>query len=172
MSSPNRSPLKCHEISTADQDEQAFTQLRRLCKDIFDPEVANEELAHHSQLEVWTKHIEHEDSKVFYATNTASETPDHPIGFLFVVPRTQPEIGYELLHIWIAAVDPATRGLGVFPLLMEQVVGHARSCGYSEITVCTYPDRFTTMYRILQKNGWELVGWPIEDEKVLMKLAL
>ncbi|KXT04341.1 hypothetical protein AC578_7918 [Pseudocercospora eumusae] len=91
---------------------------------------------------------------------------------LFLQPRTAPEIGYSLPHIWIAAVDPASRGQGIFALLMQRVVEHVRELKEKEITVCTYPARFKEMYRILQQTGWKEVAWRENGDKVLMKLDI
>jgi len=55
---------------------------------------------------------------------------------------------------------------------MDKVKVHARNLGFQEITVCTYPNRFAKMYRILNENGWQEVCWLQEDVKVLMKFRV
>lgn len=108
---------------------------------------------------------------VFYATNGTNHSG--VLGFFFLIPRTAPEIGIELPHIWLAGVHPDSRGLGVFPFLMQHTIEHARdSLAATEMTVCTYPRRFTQMYRILSQHGWEEVAWREEGVKVLMRLNI
>lgn len=160
--------LTCHQILSQQDSLETFRKLLALSISIFDPETPESDLPSQHQLSTWEDHIALPGSGIFYVTNSASQL----LGFFFAVPRTQPEIGHELLHIWLAGVSPASRGLGIFPLLTEKVKQHAKLLGYREMTVCTYPSRFDKMYRILSKNGWIVVAWPEKDEKVLMKLTL
>ena len=173
MASGNSSAqLTCHQITSKHQSPEAYQSILDMCRSIFSPNTPVEDLPRYYQLSEWDSHISMPNSVIFYMTNPASNPPSRPIGFFFAVPRTQPEIGHELLHISLAGVDPESRGLGIFPLLMEKVKEHARSHGYPEMTVCTFPGRFEKMYRILGSNGWEEVAWPMKDEKVLMKLTV
>jgi GNAT superfamily N-acetyltransferase len=156
------------EITSNHMDDGLFRQILALSISVFEPDAPGEDLRPTSQLSTWGKHIQLPGATLFYAMNSTSQ----PIGFFFLLPRTIPEIGHELLHIWIACVHPASRGLGIFPRLTDKVKAHARELGYPEITVCTYPNRFTKMYRILSQNGWQEVCWPEKDVKVLMKLRV
>ena len=160
--------LTCHQITSKDQSPETFHKLLHLAISIFEPGTLEQDSPVHHQLSTWESHISMPNASIFYVTDLASQ----PVGFFFVIPRTQPEVGYELLHIWLAGVDTASRGTGIFPFLTEKVKEHATNCGYREITVCTFPNRFDTMYRILGKNGWKEVAWPVKGEKVLMKLTL
>ncbi len=166
--------LMWHEIATAEQNPPVFDKLFELSWGVFAAYTPSDELRS-QQIEssdIWKQHIGLPGASIFYATNTASTKPDEPLGFLFVVPRTQPLIGVELLHIKIAAVDEQSRGFGVFPFLLDRVKQLAARCGYREITVCTFPGRFQKMYRMLSSNGWKVVGWPVQNEKILMKLTV
>lgn len=172
MGSINPPQINCHTLQSGDQHLPVLSQLIDLNKTVFQPATPEEEQEPNYQRKGWEERLSLPNAKIFYATNQSSLTPDQPIGFFFMLPRTQPEIGYELLHIWLAAVDPAARGLRVFPLLMEGALDHARRSGGKEVTVCTFPARFKKMYRILNEHGWELVAWPMEGVKVLMKMTL
>ena len=161
------------DVSFADMtsqtlDSDLFEKLLALSISVFEPNTPAAQLSHASQLSNWQAIISQPESTLFYALNTLNQ----PITFFFVESRIHPEIGYRLPHIWIACVDPNYRGLGLFPRLMERVLVFGRGLGYKEVTVCTYPQRFTKMYRILCHHGWREVCWLKEDEKVLMKLAL
>jgi GNAT superfamily N-acetyltransferase len=156
------------EITSQQQDAELFRKTLALSRSIFEPDTAEQDRPPTSQLSTWEKHIELPGSKLILATNSSHQ----PVGFFFVVPRTHPEIGYELPHIWIACVDTASRGLGIFPHLTNKVKAHAMNLGYQEITVCTYPEVFPKMYRILRQHGWKEVAWPKKDVKVLMRYTL
>ena len=149
-------------------DDDLLRQLLALTISVFEPDTPAEDLTGACQLSAWEQHIQVPGAILFYAMNSANQ----PVGLFFAVPRTMPEIGHELLHIWAACVDPASRGLGLFPRLMDKVKAHAQNLGYPEITVCTYPNRFTKMYRILNQHEWEEVCWLEKDVKVLMKLRV
>ena len=160
--------ITCHKITSKDQCPETFRGLLALSISIFNPDTPEHDLPPQNRLATWEDHISLPGAAILYVSNSDSQ----PLGFFFAVPRTHPEIGHELLHLWLAGVDPASRGLGIFPLLTEQLKEHARVYRYGEMTVCTYPNRFTEMYRILGKNDWKEVAWPLKGEKVLMKLAV
>ena len=161
--------LLCHEITSKEQSAEAFDSILALSRSIFDPDTPECDMPPQNQVPLWESHLEKPNSSIFYVTEKGDSQPK---GFFFVIARTQPEIGRELLHIWLAGVDRASQGLGIFPLLTEKTMEHARRCGYDDMTVCTYPERFPKMFRILGQNGWQVVAWPVKDEKVLMKLTL
>lgn len=156
------------EVTAENLDDGFLQQILALSKSVFEPDTPPEGLPPNQQVPAWQKQILLPGARIFYVTDSGKQ----PVGFFFVIPRTHQEIGSERLHIWIACVTPASRGLGIFPSLTEKAKAHARSLGYSEITVCTFPKRFTKMYRILNQNGWEEVCWLQKDVKVLMKLQI
>jgi GNAT superfamily N-acetyltransferase len=156
------------EMTSITLDPDMFKKLLALSISIFEPDKPEAERSQACQLSNWQELLSRPESILFYALNAVQ----HPIGFFFVESRIHPEVGYRLPHVWIACVDPKSRGLGLFPRLMEKTKAHATGLGYAEITVCTYPQRFTKMYRILCQNGWQKVCWLQEGEKVLMKLPL
>jgi GNAT superfamily N-acetyltransferase len=125
--------LICHQLESVQQDPEIFKQVYQLSRTVFDPDTPDDQLPIHHRQERWEEEIAFPNSSIFYVTNDVSETPGQPIGFFFALPRVQPEIGYELLHIRLAAVTTSSRGLGVFPLLMLKVTEHARNCGYKEM---------------------------------------
>lgn len=160
--------LSFHEMTSQNMDWNVFQQCLALSTSIFEPDTPTDGLPPTSQLSAWQETISLPEARLLCALNANRS----PVGFFFMKPRTLPAIGYQLPHIWIACVDPNSRGLGIFPRLTEMARGHAQSLGYKEISANTYPQRFTKMYRILSKNGWEEVCWPEKDVKVLMKLDL
>ncbi|PPJ53599.1 hypothetical protein CBER1_00443 [Cercospora berteroae] len=158
----------CHKLGPQDAADEALTHVFALSKKTF----AATEDAHRAsnQLSEWQKHLRRDGSGVLYVTHAKSQ--DVPLGFVFVLLRTAPELGIELPHIWLAAVDPASRGSGVFALLMQQATQLAQSTDAQSITVCTYPKRFERMYAVLQQHGWQEMARRENGEKVLMKLDL
>lgn len=171
MEPQSQNSLYCHTLTSETATDQNLQPISTLSNAVFDDDLNPNEPVHpaHS-LYHWKSNIAHPHSIVIYASSGSSASP--PLGFFFAMPRIQPDIGKELLHLWLAAIDPFSRGLGIFPFLMRQLREHAQHCGYSEMTVCTYPKRFGKMYRILKKHGWEEVAWLIEGEKILMKISL
>ena len=166
--------LRCGQITSAKPDPDVLRQLQELSVTVFSPYFPTTKHDHPSfDLSVWQHRITLPNAVVFYATTSTSS---QPLGFFFAIPRTQPEIGQELLHIWLVAVDPGSQGLGIFPLLLERMKEHAGSCGYQQMTICTRPKQFHKMYRILGENGWQEVAWrQMEDgewQQVLMKLPI
>lgn len=166
--------LRCEQISSHEPRPEVLRELQELSVAIFSPYFSTTEHNHPSfDFSEWQRRLTFSHSVVYYATK--SET-DKPLGFFFAHPRTQPEIGHELLHIWLVGVDPDSRGLGIFPFLMDRMKQHARNCGYSELTICTRPKQFQKMYRILGEHGWQEVAWRLmedgELQQVLMKLSI
>lgn len=163
-----RSELKLGEITSQQQDEEMLRKLLALSTSIFDPDTPEKDLSPSNWLSNWKANLEVPGAALIYV----KDADMRPFGFFFTYPRTIEGIGYELLHIWVACVDPAYRGLGIFPLLMDKAKNHARELGYGEISVVTYPKRFTQMYRILTKHGWEEVCWLEKDVKLLLKMPV
>ncbi|KAL2423277.1 hypothetical protein ABEF95_003306 [Exophiala dermatitidis] len=101
-----------------------------------------------------------------------------PIGFIFAISRTDPDpsIPSPTLHIWLAGVSEEARGTGVFAALMAEVEQHARrdenESRVKVMSVCTYPKRFSKMFAILQRQGWEIRQWLEDGEKVLFVKGL
>ncbi|KAK4506481.1 hypothetical protein PRZ48_000213 [Zasmidium cellare] len=124
-----------------------------------------------SYLSTWETYIRHQDAMVAYTTLDPEPNPSKALGLFFSLPRTQSDIGYELPHLWIAAIKSEYRGLGMFPVLMDRVKQYARECGHKEMTVCTYPEQCVKMYRLLCQDGWEEIS-RTADGKALMKHAL
>ena len=162
-----RTHIHFGQLTAKQPNGELLHKLLALAISVFEVTTPEHELPHHAQLSTWGELLRVPDAIIFYATNNSGQ----PIACFFVVPRTQELIGYELLHIWNACVQPESRGLGLFPALLEKVKAYAIERGQQEITVCTYPATFCKMYRILSQNGWEEVGWPKED-KILMQLKL
>lgn len=180
-----RSQIYCHTINstTAKIDPSAIEHLFNLTQQIFDevpwpypppPEIPNQppETAPSSQLPAWTWGIQQPHALIAYASLSPSPNPSTALGVFFALPCTQAEIGHEIFHLRVATVKAESRGLGIFPLLMGEMQRHARSCGFVEMTVNTFPERFTKMYRILQANGWKEVAWRLGGKGVLMKIGL
>lgn len=163
-------PITIKALTSQCMDDTLLQKILALSTAVFEPDTPKDQLPPSSQPSVWEENIRQPGAALFYATSPTDT--DQPAGCFFIFPRTMPEIGRELPHIWIACVDPASRGLGIFPRLMERAKAHARELGFGELTVCTYPQRFTKMYRILNQHGWREVCWPKKDVKVLMKLQL
>lgn len=186
MSSTESKPqIYCHIIdsTTAKADPSAIEHLFNLTQQIFDEvpwpypppaEAPNQspETAPSSQLPAWQWGIQQPHALIAYASLSSSPDPSTAIGVFFALPCTQPEIGHEIFHLRVATVKAESRGLGIFPLLMAKMQTHARNCGFEEMTVNTFPERFTKMYRILKGNGWEEVAWRRGGQGVLMKIAL
>lgn len=85
--------------------------------------------------------------------------------------------GLESYHIYVSAVHPSARGTSLFSRLLNATKEDARSAGCKILTISTYPDRFPTMFAILNRegSGWELVKWENEEggsRKVVMKMIL
>ena len=162
--------MACHQIATIEQDPLVYDKLYGLYETVFTPYTSATEPDNMQSKDYWGRELPLPNASIFYAVN-ASQVGE-PVGLLFCVPRTHAEIGHELLHIRVAAVLPSYRGYGIFPFLLDEVKQYARSTGYSEISICTFPSRFEKMYPILCSNGWELVTWLNDGEKVLMKLKI
>lgn len=122
----------------------------------------------------WQRRLTAENARLFTASSsppspptsnspsaTASNTNPIP-GFLLTSVRQHPELPAPTFHISIAAVDAAYRGRGVFPRMLAMAEAHCRDeLGLGSVTICTYPERFPGMWRLLgdAKNGWVEVGW-------------
>ena len=166
--------LQCEQITSSEPRLEVLRELQELSVAIFSPYFPATLHNHPSfYFSEWQSRLTLPNSIVFYATTPMS---GKPLGFFFAHPRTQPEIGHELFHIWLVGVDPNSRGLGIFPLLMDRMKQHARDCGYSELTICTRPKQFDKMYRILCEHGWQEVAWRLmedgELQQVLMKMRI
>lgn len=170
MANKSAVQLLCHRITSAEPRTDILRDLQQLSVSVFQPYFQETAQEHPSfDFSVWEYHITLPNAVVFYATTSTSS---QPLGFFFGIPRTQPEIGHELFHIWVVAVEPNSRDLGIFPLLMDQIKQHARGCGYREMTICTRPRQFHKMYRILGKHGWEEVTWRKEEDGVLQQVLM
>lgn len=174
MANSNSVELLCHRITSTEPRPKVLCDLQQLSVSVFEPYFQGTEHEHPSfDLSEWQRRITLPNAVIFYATTSTS---NRPLGFFFAVPRVQPEIGHELFHIWLVAVEPSSRGLGIFPLLMDHMKQHARSCGYQELTICTRPEQFDKMYRILRENEWEEVAWRQKEngdwKQVLMKMPI
>lgn len=163
--SPAKPQLYCHTIDSTNASDDAVEQLFNLSTAVFEefPEEDENSSAGRTEpgsrvLSTWLSNIQHPSAIIAYITPNPTPNPPTALGVFFGVTRTQPEIGYELFHLRVAAVRSESRGLGIFPVLMDRIKRHARNCGHSEMTVCTYPKRFVKMYRILREHGWEEVG--------------
>lgn len=116
----------------------------------------------------WQRRLDSEDARLFTATSSTpinTETPDNnpnPVkAFLLTSRRQHPELPLPTLHISLAAVDPSHRGQGLFPRLLAMVEVYAREeLGLGGVTICTLPERFPGMFRLLRegRNGWVEVG--------------
>ncbi len=156
------------EMTSQTLDAELFRKLLALSRSVFEPGVQEQDLQQSpSYLSTWKEHIERSNSKLIYALDESHQ----PVGLFFVELEKHTEIGHELPYIWIACVDPNSRGLGIFPRLMDKFKAYAKGLGYREITVITYPEEYTKMYRILSQHGWEEVARP-KPVQVLLKLTI
>lgn len=165
--------LQFYQLSAAEPNPEMLSKLQGLSMSIFSEAFPASRDNHPSfQLSEWQRRLCLPNAIIFYVTSSSGR----PLGFFNAIPKVQPEIGYELFHVWLTAFDPSVRGLGAFPMLMDRVKEHARRSGYQELTICTRPRKFPHMYRILGKNGWEEVAWRNDGDQagaqVLMKLAI
>ncbi|KAF2171370.1 hypothetical protein M409DRAFT_18486 [Zasmidium cellare ATCC 36951] len=169
-SAPPKPQIYCHTIDRNNSTEEAIASFFALGQEVFSKfERGNPPSSH---LSTWGNYIQIEDAMVAYTTQEPEPNPSKALGLFFSLPRTHSQVGYELPHIWIAAVKEPYRGLGMFPILMNRVKQHARECGHREMTVCTYPERMEKMYRLLRQDGWDEIGRTENGAKVVMKLAL
>ena len=58
--------------------------------------------------------------------------------------------------IWLAGVDPESRGKGVWSKMYSDVVAHAKEKGYEYILLNTFPKKFSIMFSFLQKMNAEV----------------
>ncbi|KAF7186339.1 hypothetical protein HII31_12414 [Pseudocercospora fuligena] len=168
MSAQPASNININAITAENLSDDALIPLFTLSQGVFSSPGDDQRPSH--RLEAWRGSLQQQGAILLYATS--SDSPRKPLGLLFIQPRTAPEIGHSLPHIWIAAVDPESRGQGIFALLMQRAVKHVRELEEKEMTVCTYPARFKKMYRILQQTGWKEVAWRENGDQVLMKLDI
>jgi ribosomal protein S18 acetylase RimI-like enzyme len=118
----------------------------------------------------WQRRLDSEGAMLFTAASSSSD-PNSPQtssnndtvhGFLFTCRRQHPELPFPTFHISLAAVDPSHRGLGIFPRMLAMAEAHCRDeMGLGSLTICTYPENFPGMWRLLsdERNGWVEVGW-------------
>lgn len=116
MSGPNHK-LSIRTLTQDSFDEEVFLKISVLSRACFKIEGVPEDpnWPSHS-LSAWRSKLQLPGSIIIYAM---SDDSLDPIGYLFILPKVQPEIGHEILHVWLAGVDAAKRGLKVFPALME-----------------------------------------------------
>ncbi|EME87301.1 uncharacterized protein MYCFIDRAFT_209470 [Pseudocercospora fijiensis CIRAD86] len=161
--------ITINTITSKNLTDETLIPLFTLSQKVFSSPTDSHRPSHN--LETWRSYLQQPGSILLYATH--SNSPQTPVGLLFLHPRTAPEIGYSLPHIWIAAVEPESRGKGIFALLMRRMFDFVRDeLGEREVTVCTYPERFGRMYGVLKKMGWEAVAWREEGKKVLMRVGV
>ncbi|KAF2171051.1 hypothetical protein M409DRAFT_19024 [Zasmidium cellare ATCC 36951] len=188
MATPDPKPqLYCHVIDSSNyqDDPSAIEKLFNLSQDIFDTvpgEVPQEQLdeeaklppetAPSSQLAAWHWGMAQPHAIIAYASTSPTPNPSTALAVFHGLPCLQPEIGYELFHLRVAAVKAESRGLGIFPMLMGRVQNHARECGWKEMTVITYPHRFVKMARILRSHGWKEMGIRERGPAFLFKISL
>jgi GNAT superfamily N-acetyltransferase len=130
---------------------------------------------HHGSLKEWQSRLAERNSIVVYASTRKKDdflATGPPIGFIFAHPRhgSSTEEAHSI-HIWLAGISPASRGGGIFQGLMNELDAHARERNISKLSVCTYPAKFGTMYRILLKTGWRQVE-ELDGGKVLLRKNL
>lgn len=187
QSSPD---IQLHKLSSASPKDQIACILE-LSRTIFEPENSTPTQPQ-LQLSTWLDRLSRKDACLIYAASTSTPTtppttlpashqtthptsPDthtRPLGFFCSYPNTTSELNNVVtFHIWIAGIHPSSRARGIFPLLLEATKSHARERGYTTMTVCTYPERFTRMWDVLRRTGWEVVAEK-EGGKVLLKIAL
>lgn len=125
----------------------------------------------HGSLKEWQSRLSENNAIIVYASNDKPDlqNPGKPVGFIFAHPRhVEPGDG---LHIWLAGISPASRGGGIFHGMMQVLENHARKNNVLTLTVCTFPAKFETMYRILCKTGWTEVE-KLDAGKVLLRKNL
>jgi GNAT superfamily N-acetyltransferase len=58
--------------------------------------------------------------------------------------------------VWLAGVDPNTRGKGVWSIMYGEVTAYAKEKGYKYILLNTFPKKFPMMFSFLQKMNAEI----------------
>ncbi|EXJ85709.1 hypothetical protein A1O1_06077, partial [Capronia coronata CBS 617.96] len=123
-----------------------------------------------------------EGSKHHSSLSTDRDTDiQDPIGFVFASPKTYPSLPHPTLHVWLAGIAERARGTGVFAALMAEVETHARNTNggvgvdvkagqghVQALSICTFPARFSRMFSILQREGWQVKEWMDDGQKVLL----
>jgi ribosomal protein S18 acetylase RimI-like enzyme len=118
----------------------------------------------------WRRRIDSEGAVLFTASsassnlNSPSSSPNISTvhGFLFTRVRQHPELPSPTFHISLAAVDASHRGMGIFPRLLAMAEAYCRAeLGLGSVTICTLPESFPGMWRLLsdERNEWVEVGW-------------
>ena len=185
-------------LTSASPDlEQKLLLIQKLARQVFEPEIPEDqyESAHITvsqlQLDNWRDRLRQPHGAIFYVDDEPSTTPEgtKPVAFFLAHPRpltnssSVSDISSDCYYIYLAAVHPAARSQGLFPLLLEATKQYARQAGYDVLSIGTIPSRFPRMYRNLTKEGnrWEVVEWKdgldehggqIVGGKVVMKMAL
>ncbi|TBU24412.1 hypothetical protein BD311DRAFT_671892, partial [Dichomitus squalens] len=98
----------------------------------------------------WQNHLTHPLSMIVYLGLVS--LPGQAIGFVSVIPRTtEPSLkngATQSIYIWPAAVLPQWRKAGCLTKLMQE----PRNA--DQLTICTYPSRFPSMWKWLNGRGW------------------
>lgn len=130
--------------------------------------------SHHGSSEEWKRRLSEENSIIVCASTATDSAKDTmiPVGFIFAHPRRSGSTEEaDSLHIWLAGISPSSRGGGIFQGMMEVLESHARQRKVMRLSVCTFPAKFETMYRILLKTGWRQVE-ELDAGKVLLRKSL
>ncbi|KAM5541423.1 hypothetical protein V8D89_004977 [Ganoderma adspersum] len=149
--------LTLHTIHSPDDPQLA--DILALSNRIF----SSDETTKHGSLACWENYLAHPVSRILYLVPPSA--PAHPIGFIFVIPRTtEPPLNNgatDSAHIWLAGVLPEWRRAGCLTRMIEELDG------VGQLTICTYPSRFPNMWRWLNSRGWAQER-KFEDGKVLL----
>lgn len=192
-------------VNNRELDEGQLLRAHRLARLVFEPEVPEDSHGsvppkhRHMQLDAWREKLSIPHANIVCVTTAAGpaeqtigdseavssgDVPKAPdqgltdqmLAIAFNYPRHLD--GLESYHIFIAAVHPSARGMGLFSRLREAVKTDARLAGYRTLTISTIPSRFETMFALLsrERSGWEVVKWDDEptvgDRRVVMKMGL
>ena len=154
------SNLSVHTIDSP--DDPLVSDILALSNNIFSVDSTTK----HGSLTYWKTHLAHPVSKIVYLRSALS--PEQPIGFIFVIPRTsEPPLlngVTQSVHIWLAGVLPEWRKAGCLTKMVQEL-GTA-----DQLTICTYPSRFPSMWKWLNSRGW-VQEREFEDGKVLLSRA-
>lgn len=192
-------------VNNGELDEGYLLRAHRLARLVFEPEVSEDThdsvspKHRHMQLDAWRERLSIPHANIVCITTAggpAEQTvgdseavsseyvpmapdqglTDQMLAIAFNYPRYLD--GLESYHIFIAAVHPSARGMGLFSRLRDAAKADARLAGYRTLTISTFPSLFETMFALLSRkgSGWEVVKWDDEptvgSRRVVMKMGL
>lgn len=171
-------------------EDAVVASILQLSNSIFNPESES----HRTSFEEWKKRLSDPASSIVYlvpqhnrspasfgSDGQLSQIPLTPVAFLFAYPRSHPEPlkngSSQSLHIWLTGVLEEYRGRKCLDTMVNALIDlenrrrGSESSSMLELTICTAPSRFPSMWAWLRARTRWVLEKEFEDGKIMLSLT-